>query len=230
MAETRMTRQNSLVRAVAVFALTAAGLASSSPAQGRSAPDHAGTAAAPAPRWELGTASRGGERPQLTTDLTDRPELRGADHGVQRLPVVPPPAAQPAAQTVVEPVTEARGERAVRLALEQVGKPYRWGAEGPDSFDCSGLIEFVYGKSGVELPRTTWDQLGTGRRVNVSEIAPGDLVFYHQGSHVALYIGGGKVVHAPHTGTDVRVAELDMMPVQTVVRLPRAAERTEVGR
>ena len=92
--------------------------------------------------------------------------------------------------------------QAVRYAKRHVGAPYRWGATGPWAFDCSGLVVASYRSAGRHLPRTTWSQLrylnGTRRR------HVGDLVFAHGGRHVALYIGHGRVIAAPHGGARVR--------------------------
>jgi cell wall-associated NlpC family hydrolase len=101
---------------------------------------------------------------------------------------------------------------AVRTALAQVGKPYRWGATGPGSFDCSGLVRFAYANAGLSLPRTSRQQWSAGRHVQVNSLRPGDLVFWaHDPAdpstihHVGLYLGQGLMVHAPHTGALVRV-------------------------
>jgi cell wall-associated NlpC family hydrolase len=101
---------------------------------------------------------------------------------------------------------------AVRTALAQVGKPYRWGATGPASFDCSGLVRFAYADAGLTLPRTSRGQWSAGRHVEVTDLRPGDLVFWaHDPAnpatihHVAIHVGQGLMVHAPHTGALVRV-------------------------
>ena len=86
--------------------------------------------------------------------------------------------------------------------------PYRWGGSSPSGFDCSGLVYFVYGRLGVSLPRVTYSQWNAGRHVLRSELAPGDLVFFYGQSHVGIYIGGGRFIHAPHTGTSVRIDSL----------------------
>ena len=109
---------------------------------------------------------------------------------------------------------------AVRWAYSELGKPYVWGAAGPDSFDCSGLTMYVYGKAGIALPHYTGSQWNVGRHVDRSELQPGDLVFYFSDlHHVAIYIGNGQVIHAPHTGDVVRIAPLDMDPYAGAVRV-----------
>ncbi|MFG3495336.1 NlpC/P60 family protein [Streptomyces sp. NPDC047928] len=106
-----------------------------------------------------------------------------------------------------------RAAQAVAYAYGAIGKPYVWGATGPSSFDCSGLTQAAWRSAGVALPRTTYTQINAGRRVSRSELAPGDLVFFYSGlSHVGIYIGGGQMIHAPRTGSTVRIAPLDEMP------------------
>ncbi|WP_097230454.1 C40 family peptidase [Streptomyces zhaozhouensis] len=113
----------------------------------------------------------------------------------------------------------ARAATAVGFALAQVGKPYGWGATGPDAFDCSGLTQAAWGAAGVSLPRTSYAQATAGPRVARSELAPGDLVFYYaDNSHVALYIGNGQIVHAARSGTPVRLAGVDSMPFSGATR------------
>lgn len=99
-----------------------------------------------------------------------------------------------------------RGQRVVDVALGQLGTPYGWGGNGPHRFDCSGLTSFAWRAAGVELPRTSRDQHAQITPVSRSELIPGDLVFYHRPvSHVAIYMGNGKVVEAPNSGGVVRV-------------------------
>jgi cell wall-associated NlpC family hydrolase len=103
---------------------------------------------------------------------------------------------------------ETPAQRAVDTALQQVGKPYQWGGSGPNSFDCSGLTGYAWRAGGVQLPRTSRDQYAATQRINRSQLQPGDLIFYHQPiSHVAMYIGDGKVVEAPNSNNRVRVSE-----------------------
>ncbi|WP_235485255.1 C40 family peptidase [Streptomyces roseoverticillatus] len=110
-------------------------------------------------------------------------------------------------------VPTERAARAVAFAYAALGKPYVWGATGPAAFDCSGLTQAAWQAAGVSLPRTTYTQINAGRRVSRSALAPGDLVFFYSGiSHVGLYVGGGKMIHAPHPGAPVRIAPVDEMP------------------
>ncbi|MCC3777908.1 C40 family peptidase [Streptomyces sp. UNOB3_S3] len=112
-----------------------------------------------------------------------------------------------------------RAARAVAFAYSALGKPYEWGATGPASFDCSGLTQAAWQAAGVSLPRTTYTQINAGRRISRDRLAPGDLVFFYSGiSHVGLYVGDGKMVHAPHPGAPVRVAPIDEMPFAGATR------------
>lgn len=97
----------------------------------------------------------------------------------------------------------------VKLAIAQVGKPYVWGAAGPDTFDCSGLMQWAWGQSGVALPRVAADQQAWAVPVPISQVLPGDLVFFgNPAHHVGLYIGNGLMVEAPHTGAVVDVVSV----------------------
>jgi cell wall-associated NlpC family hydrolase len=117
------------------------------------------------------------------------------------------------------PQADGRAAQAVAFARAQLGKPYAWGATGPSSYDCSGLTQAAWRSAGVSLPRTTYAQIGAGRRVPRGALAPGDLVVFYPGvTHVGLYIGGGKMIHAPHPGAPVRVAPVDEMPFAGAVR------------
>jgi cell wall-associated NlpC family hydrolase len=97
------------------------------------------------------------------------------------------------------------GQKAVAFAETTIGLPYVWGATGPDSYDCSGLTQAAWKAAGVDLPRTTYDQVNAGTTVPVSEARPGDLVFFYDDvTHVGVYIGEGMMIHAPKPGTYVR--------------------------
>lgn len=110
--------------------------------------------------------------------------------------------------------TSSQAEKAIAFARNAIGKPYVWGATGPNSYDCSGLTQAAWKAAGVSLPRTTWDQVNAGERVSMSDLQPGDLIFFYDDiSHVGLYIGGGNMIHAPHTGTVVKIAPITQMPV-----------------
>jgi|tagenome__1003787_1003787.scaffolds.fasta_scaffold20903237_2 peptidoglycan hydrolase-like protein with peptidoglycan-binding domain len=100
------------------------------------------------------------------------------------------------------------GSRAARLAKHYKGTPYRWGGASPKGFDCSGLVQYVYGRLGVELPRVTYSQWHAGRHVSRSELRAGDLVFFDRRGHVGIYTGHGWFIHAPHRGARVHASQL----------------------
>lgn len=100
-----------------------------------------------------------------------------------------------------------RAAIAVRAALSRLGRPYVWGATGPDQFDCSGLVQWSYAQAGIHLDRTTYQQINDGIPVPRSQVRPGDLVFPHAG-HVQLAIGNKLVIEAPYSGASVRISRL----------------------
>ena len=110
------------------------------------------------------------------------------------------------APTVSVPVS-GRGGAAVAAAESVLGRPYVWGASGPSSFDCSGLTMWAWAHAGVGLSHSSSAQYGSGAHVSQSALQPGDLLFFYSPiSHVGMYIGGGQMIHAPHTGDVVRIA------------------------
>ncbi|MFF2653379.1 NlpC/P60 family protein [Streptomyces sp. NPDC058045] len=114
----------------------------------------------------------------------------------------------------------ARAGTAVAAVRTALGRPYAWGAEGPGSFDCSGLMRWAYAQAGVALPRTSQEQRNAGRRIPLAEARPGDLVTYGaDAGHIAMYVGGGQVVHAPYPGAAVRHDPVAMMPISSVTRV-----------
>jgi len=116
-------------------------------------------------------------------------------------------------RTAVPEVPRTAGEQVVALATAQMGKPYQWGAAGPDQFDCSGLTQYVYRQLGVDLPRVSVEQAAAGVHVDRLDLRPGDLVFFHIGGpridHVGIYVPGGKFIHAPSRHHPVRTDRLD---------------------
>jgi cell wall-associated NlpC family hydrolase len=131
----------------------------------------------------------------------------------------PRPAApvEPPAAEVIAPISP--GERIAQGALALVGRPYHYGGAGPDSFDCSGLVQFVHRGIGVETPRTTIDQYRAARPVDQNRLAAGDLLFFKldgvRVSHVAIYVGDGRIVHAPQTGRTVEMRRLEETTLAT---------------
>jgi len=111
--------------------------------------------------------------------------------------------------------THDKGGRGAQKACDLIGKPYVFGSDGPGSYDCSGLTKAAWASVGVHLEHYTRDQWNEGAPVSKADLQPGDLVFYYPGSlhHVAIYIGGGMVVHAPHTGDHVRMATINRGPI-----------------
>jgi peptidoglycan DL-endopeptidase CwlO len=96
----------------------------------------------------------------------------------------------------------------VGIAMHYLGVPYVWGGASPGGFDCSGLVMYVFAQIGVSLPHSSYAQVGMGTPVSMSQLQPGDLVFFTGASHVGIYIGGGQFIHAPHTGDVVKISSL----------------------
>ena len=114
-------------------------------------------------------------------------------------PATPPPAHDYATR-----------ESVLEDALGEIGRPYVYGGADADGFDCSGLVHYVYGEAGVSVPRTAAQLLRSGNDIPLSSAAPGDLVFFRidGGLHVTIYVGNGKVVHAPASGQTVTVSKI----------------------
>ena len=102
---------------------------------------------------------------------------------------------------------------ALAVARRQVGKRYRYGGATPEGFDCSGLVYYAYRQAGIPVPRTTKALFGSARPVRLSELQPGDLLFFkvssYSVSHVAIYAGNGSFIHAPSSGKRVSAASMD---------------------
>jgi cell wall-associated NlpC family hydrolase len=145
---------------------------------------------------------------QLVGTLADVPDPSGCGSGSASLPV-------------------GVARTAIDAALKEVGKPYVWGAEGPDTYDCSGLMQWAYNLAGINLPRVSRDQFRAGGHVPVREAQPGDLMFYATDRsdpttihHVFLYMGDGQMVEAPYSGQNVRVQKVswdyrELVPLAT---------------
>lgn len=110
---------------------------------------------------------------------------------------------------------------AVQSALGKQGSPYVYGADGPNRFDCSGLMYWAYNQAGVSIPRSSSAQANTGKPVSASELKPGDLIFYYSPvSHVSMYVGNGNAVHAPTSGSVVKVVPYDdIAPINRMRRV-----------
>nr|MDT0662490.1 NlpC/P60 family protein [Micromonospora sp. DSM 115978] len=133
-----------------------------------------------------------------TGDRDDAPALDPKD-----LPKLPPGAAA----------------TAVRFAFAQLGKPYQWGGSGPDGYDCSGLTSAAWAAAGVSLPHNAARQWGAVHRIGRTERRPGDLVFYYRDiHHVAIYVGDGRIIHAPRPGKRIRLDRVDYQPIHSFGR------------
>jgi cell wall-associated NlpC family hydrolase len=114
----------------------------------------------------------------------------------------------------------AMRKAAMTTALAKLGKPYRWGAMGPNAFDCSGLVKWSFAQSGRALPRTSRAMASVGTPVRKADLQPGDLVFFYQPiSHVGIYIGNGKIVHASRSGQPVKISDMSRMRFTTARRV-----------
>ncbi len=155
--------------------------------------------------------------------------FQAARHALGTTPAAPvAPAVQApvklvaAAKPAAPAVAAAAGRRgsAMSIAMGKLGAPYRWGAAGPGAFDCSGLVYWSYRQTGTTLPRSSSAQSRVGTPVSKGALQPGDLVFFYRPvSHVAIYIGGGRVVHASTAGKPVKISNLNDMPFATARRI-----------
>jgi cell wall-associated NlpC family hydrolase len=123
-------------------------------------------------------------------------------------------------ETITQPAPPASSGAVAAVlayAYAQLGKPYQWGGAGPSSFDCSGLAMRAWAAAGVSLGHSTVTQQRSGRRVSLSALQPGDLVFWGSPAyHVGIYVGGGRILDAPHTGTDVQIQSIWGSPSSAV--------------
>ncbi|MBR7677743.1 C40 family peptidase, partial [Streptomyces daliensis] len=119
----------------------------------------------------------------------------------------------------IEGKASKAGKRALAYATNQIGKDYEWGAEGPATFDCSGLTMRAWQAAGEQIPRTSQEQWKQLPRVPLEKMRPGDLIIYkNDASHVAMYVGDGAMVHAPRTGRQITIEGAGSMPILGVVR------------
>ncbi|GGY32424.1 C40 family peptidase [Streptomyces xanthochromogenes] len=146
-------------------------------------------------------------------------ELAAQQAAAAKKKPAPPAGHAPTAPSGPSAPASSKAAKALAFARAQMGKPYVWGATGPASYDCSGLTQAAWKAAGVDLPRTTWDQVKAGTRVATADLQPGDLVFFYDDiSHVGMYAGGGMMIHAPHSGAYVREESIYYMPVYGAVR------------
>jgi cell wall-associated NlpC family hydrolase len=131
-----------------------------------------------------------------------------------------PALAAPSAAAAAAAAPGPAAATAVQTALAQVGDPYVWGSSGPDGFDCSGLTQYAYAAAGISLPHSSRAQSGLGTPVSRADLMPGDLVyFYSPVSHVGIYVGDGKMVHARTHGLPVAVTSVDQAGYRGAVRV-----------
>ncbi|MGX9296882.1 C40 family peptidase [Tsukamurella paurometabola] len=127
-------------------------------------------------------------------------------------------APKPGVTTVAGAQPGGAKAKVVQAALSRTGLPYSYGSAGPNSFDCSGLVYWSMKQAGITVPRDSYGQLGGGRAIAIKDLQPGDIVIYNGGSHAALYIGNGKVVHSVNYGIPVKVSPLNEMSVYSARR------------
>ncbi len=157
---------------------------------------------------QIAAAERRAAARARAEQIAQRKADRAAALAAQRAAAAPAPAPAPSPSDSASPAPapSSRAQVAVRAALSQVGKPYVWGAAGPDSYDCSGLMMWAWAHAGISLPHNALMQYNATPRVSQSAWQPGDILFF--GSpihHDAMYIGNGRMVEAPYTGSHVRV-------------------------
>ncbi|AWK72234.1 MULTISPECIES: NlpC/P60 family protein [Rhodococcus] len=118
----------------------------------------------------------------------------------------------PGAPALPAPPASSTGDKAVQAAQSKIGAPYVYGAAGPNSFDCSGLVQWAFKQAGLNLPRTSYDQAAAGTPVAQSDLRPGDVVSFYGGSHSGIYAGNGNVIHASTESQPVKLAPIASMP------------------
>jgi murein DD-endopeptidase len=152
--------------------------------------------------------------PTPIRDAHHTPEDSHATHSVQEQSEAIAQAAEHATDIAPTPDTpHSRGEEVALRAIGQIGKPYHYGGADPHGFDCSGLVFYIYRELGIELPRSAAAQHQSTTRISRQQLEPGDLVFFHikrkRISHVGIYVGDNRFVHAPQTGKHVELRALD---------------------
>jgi len=154
---------------------------------------------------ERAQAAARAQAAQITVD-SFTPTVTSSDSTSSAAAAAPAVPAAPALSLSPPPPSQYSG--VVGLAMQELGKPYVWGTAGPSTFDCSGLVMYVFAKLGVSLPHNAAAQYGYGTPVAYGDLQPGDLVFFEGLGHVGIYIGAGEFIHAPHTGDVVRISML----------------------
>lgn len=161
----------------------------------------------------VSVGSDGKEKVSEVLTLISSPTTKVILRGTKPLPVD-----EPKREVVSTPVQAATGNAAVDLAYAQVGKPYVWGSTGPNAFDCSGLIYWIYSSNlGRPIPRTAYEQGLSGQQISMSDLQPGDVVY--SPTHIGLYIGNGQIIHASTPSTGVIVSPLSWFNGYKAARL-----------
>ncbi|ADI06985.1 NLP/P60 family secreted protein [Streptomyces bingchenggensis BCW-1] len=193
---------------------------SDTPPDAAADPEDTGTAPEPKPEQEPEPEPEPKPEPKPKPEESEEPPPQGKEPPRRTTPGHRRTPRRPSAAV-------AAGHRALKYALNQIGKPYVWGAEGPGSFDCSGLTYQAWAHAGRPIPRTSQQQWRRLPRVKLNELRPGDLVVYFKGaSHVAIYAGNGMVVQAPRPGGRVKLSPLASNPLRGAVR-PTARGKTK---
>ena len=123
-------------------------------------------------------------------------------------------------ESVKQESTSTTGQQIADYAVQFVGNPYVYGGTSlTNGADCSGFVQSVYKHFGYSLPRVAADQANAGTKVSTKNLQPGDLLFYHGFGHVAIYIGGGQVVHASTKATGIKISNYDYSPIDKAVRI-----------
>ena len=152
---------------------------------------------------------------QAAAEAPEVPDVADSGPAAPAAPAVPPAPVAPAPPAPVAGGSSA-ARTAVSTAMAQVGDPYVWAAAGPDSFDCSGLVQYAYAAAGISLPHSSAMLSGMGTSVSLSALQPRDLLFFDSPvSHVGIYIGNGQMVHASTSGSPVKVSRSTTCPAST---------------
>lgn len=152
-------------------------------------------------------------------DLTSKAEISGTVNpnvaGTYSIKITAKDAAGNTAEKWVTVIVRSQKTAIVNTAYSKVGCPYVYGGTGPNGFDCSGFVQWVYRQNGISIPRTTYSQYAAGTKISYSQIQPGDLIFFNTNGqnlgHVGLYVGGGKMIHAGTVKTGVCVAPVSSL-------------------
>ncbi|GHH13348.1 C40 family peptidase [Streptomyces lanatus] len=142
---------------------------------------------------------------ELARQQAEAERQRQEAEAAQQQESTQPPADSGSSDSSSDSSYATKAEKTLAFARSQIGKPYVWGATGPDSYDCSGLTQAAWKAAGVDIPRVTYDQVNAGTTVSLANAKPGDLVFFYDDvTHVGIYIGNGMMIHAPKPGAYVR--------------------------